>query len=226
MVAPLQISADPVHAISGHRGKSLALAALLTFLLFLALPLSRFLSPPVEEPSAPAHRVRVLTPPPPPPPPPEISRPESARQDVTPRLDLPVNQVPTHRLAIDLSYTVETRLTETIPLGMLGTGEGIGDAIRRFTFADLLGGPRLRSIPPVSIPVNLSRRGFRSGRVTFSIRINEDGTVEVFDVVSATHQELIEPARRSAARARFEPPEVNGVPTPVYGHWPLNIESF
>jgi len=200
-------------------------AAGLTILVFLLLPLSRMLSPDPDEDRWTVREVRqVEVPPPPPPEPVEISR-STANPAATPDLRPPPAKMSLEALPIALSINPDPNLVATPAITALAGGFDAGEELRRFTFDDLKGGPRVLSVPPVSIPISLARRGFGRGRVVFSIRILTDGSVEVLDVTDSSHPELIEPARRSAERARFEPPEINGQAVEVEGSWPLLIDS-
>ncbi|MFP4351923.1 MAG: TonB family protein [Puniceicoccaceae bacterium] len=201
-------------------------AAALTLAVFLLLPLSRMLSPdPAEERWSIRQVERVEIPPPPPPPEPEPEEESAAPSEASPDLRPPPPDPPLRSLPVALDVRPDPDLFATPAIHSLAGELDVGEEIRRFTFDDLEGGPRALSVPPVSIPVALARRGFGRGEVVFSIRILPDGSVEVLDVVSSTHPELVEAARRSAARARFEPPEINGQRVSVEGNWPLIIES-
>jgi len=197
----------------------------LTSFLFLLLPLSRMLS---SQPDADRWVVREVTPafvPPPPPPEPVERVVTDSSIPSTPDLKPAPVDVSLEALPVALSVNPDRDLTSTPAISSLASEFDAGEEIRRFTFADLDGGPRVLSVPPVSIPNRLARRGFGRGRVVLSIRILRSGSVEVLDVVEASHDELIEPARRSASRARFEPPEMNGQPVEVEGKWPLIIDA-
>ena len=200
-------------------------AAALTLTVFLLLPLSRMRSPdPAEERWSLRQIERVEIPPPPPPEPKPVEKP-AASAEASPDLRPPPPNPPLRSLPVALDVRPDPDLFATPAIHSLAGNLDVGDEIRRFTFDDLKGGPRVLSVPPVSIPVALARRGFGRGKVIFSIRILPDGSVEVLDVVESTHPELIEAARRSVARARFEPPEINGQRVAVEGNWPLIIES-
>lgn len=204
---------------------ALGIAGLLTVALFLLLPLSRILSPEPDTDRWVVREVsRVEAPPPPPPRRPPDPAPDPS-PPAGPDLDAPPREMPLESLPVRLSVTPDPDLVATPAVADLGRGLDTAEEVRRYTFADLPGGPRVLSVPPVSIPVSLARRGFARGRVVFSIRIEPDGSVEVLDVLESSHPELVAPARRSASRARFEPPEIDGQPVAVEGRWPLIIET-
>ncbi len=183
------------------------------------------LSPDPDDERWSVREVRTAPVPPPPPPEPIEPEPSVSPTPSTPDLRPAPKEITLEALPVALSVTPDVDLVSTPAISELASGFDAGEEIRRFSFADLEGGPRVLSVPPVSIPIQLARRGFGRGRVVFSIRIRTDGSVEVLDVVESTHPELIESARRSASRARFEPPEINGQPVEVEGNWPLLIDA-
>tara|TARA_R100000027_G_scaffold48943_1_gene37540 strand:- start:21028 stop:21687 length:660 start_codon:yes stop_codon:yes gene_type:complete len=210
---------------SGHRIIPALVAAVLTIFLFLLLPLSRRLSSPPEETRWTIREINPVEVPPPPPPEIVRPRPSASASSASPDLRPPPKALSLQALPVALSVNPDATLLSTPGLSSLTDGFDVGEEIRRFTFSDLDGGPRVLSVPPVSIPINLARRGFGRGRVVFSIRIHTDGSVEILEVLESTHPELIKPARNSASRARFEPPEINGQPVEVEGKWPLLIDA-
>jgi len=217
----------PANEPGKERGWSLLCGAVLTLAVLLLLPLSQFISQSgTEEQWEIRPEATMVTPPPPPEEEQESIEAASSREVPTPDIDPPPQTVSMNQLSVALNLQPDRNLLRTE--SVLGLADGIGTAeeIRRFTFADLDGGPRVIRVPPVSIPAGLARRGFSRGSVTFYIRIERDGSVEVLDVVNSSHPELIEPARRSAQRARFEPPMVQGENVEIYGNWPLVIESI
>ncbi|MEM0966216.1 MAG: energy transducer TonB [Verrucomicrobiota bacterium] len=210
---------------SGQRLVPAIIAAILTFALFLLLPLSRFLSPLPEQEVWTVREINRIEVPPPPPPKLSQTEPTPGQQVQSPNLQPLPSRVTLDALPITLSVNPDPDLTTVPSFVDLSESFDAGEEIRRFTFEDLDGGPVALSVPPVSIPLRLARSGFGRGRVVFSIRILTDGSVEILDVVESSHPDLIEPARRSARRARFETPKINGEPVEVEGHWPLVIDA-
>lgn len=218
----------PQNKESKERAWALLCGVLLTLLVLLLLPLSQILSKNEIEDQW-EIRTPVSTVPPPPPPPEEeldSAQASASREVPTPDIDPMPQSLSMEPLSVALNLQPDRNLLRTESVRGLADGVGAAEEIRRFTFADLDGGPTVIRVPPVSIPSALTRRGFSRGSVTFSIRIARDGSVEVLDVVNSSHPELIEPARRSAQRARFEPPMVRGENVEIYGNWPLIIESI
>ena len=139
-------------------------AAALTLTVFLLLPLSRMLSPdPAEERWSLRQVERVEIPPPPPPEPEPVEKP-AASAEASPDLRPPPPNPPLRSLPVALDVRPDPDLFATPAIHSLAGDLDVGDEIRRFTFDDLKGGPRVLSVPPVSIPVALARRGFGRGK--------------------------------------------------------------
>lgn len=153
------------------------------------------------------------------PPPPEQPRPSP------PRLEPSLTPIPTESLQVELRPTIDASHLAAADLGWDGTGIDIAAEVERFTFADLNTPPRPLSVPSIEIPRHLERAGFEEGRVVLYIRIDTRGRVEVLDVLESSHRDLENPASRAASRALFEIPEIDGIPTEVYGQWPLTIRA-
>jgi len=219
---------SPVHAfpryrVNGHRWWCLLGALLLVVLLFAILPAAQLLSGLHSTP--PPYREVALAPPPPPMPPParELPPPPEQPRPAPPRLEPSLTPLPTQSLQVELRPTVDASHLAATDLGHNGIGIDVAGEVERFTFADLNAPPRPLSVPSIEIPHHLERAGFQEGRVVLTIRIDTRGRVEVLDVIEASHRDLETPARRAAARALFEVPKIDGVPTEVYGQWPLTI---
>lgn len=85
--------------------------------------------------------------------------------------------------------------------------------------------PRLLRHGSAVFPSSLARRGVTSGTVTFEVELSQSGGVSVRRVVSASHPELVAPARRVAAGARFTRPTRNGQPVKAIMRWPITIRK-
>lgn len=90
---------------------------------------------------------------------------------------------------------------------------------------ELDGVPRLLRHGSASFPSSLSKQGVKSGTVTFEVELSTTGSVSIRRVISSTHQELVEPARKVAASARFTPPKRNGQAVKAIMRWPIVIEK-
>ncbi|TVR46840.1 MAG: energy transducer TonB [Puniceicoccaceae bacterium] len=60
-------------------------------------------------------------------------------------------------------------------------------------------------------PAQLQLEGVE-GEVRLEVMIDEQGAVTILSVISATHNEFVQPARQAVSRWRFEPPTRDGVP--------------
>ena len=90
---------------------------------------------------------------------------------------------------------------------------------------ELDGTPRLLRHGSATFPSSLARQGVSRGTVVFEVELSTSGSVSVRRVVSSTHPELVAPARRVAASARFTPPKRNGEAVKAIMRWPIIIEK-
>jgi TonB family protein len=88
---------------------------------------------------------------------------------------------------------------------------------------ELDGKPRLLRHGSATFPPKLARRGVERGTVVLEVELDERGRVKIRRVVSATHSELIAPARRVAASASFTAPTRNGRAVKSIMRWPITI---
>jgi protein TonB len=189
--------------------------------------------------------IATFEPPPPPPPleepPPEISPPPppsltevSALPDPT-RVPIPQAQIP-----MDISAPVENFFTDIAPASLPIEPEKVTPRTTiparvpanlppveksHYNPNELDGIPRLLRHGSTTFPANLAKQGVKSGTVTFEVELSTTGSVIVRSVISATHKELIEPARKVAASARFTPPKRNGQAVKAIMRWPIVIEK-
>ncbi len=90
---------------------------------------------------------------------------------------------------------------------------------------ELDGTPRLLRHGSATFPASLARQGVSRGTVVLEVELSTAGSVSVRRVVSSTHPDLVAPARRVAAGARFTPPKRNGQPVKAIMRWPIIIEK-
>lgn len=199
-------------------------AVLLSCGLFLLLPLTRHAEG--TRPEARELRTVRLAPPPPPPPVfPEVdTEPEIPEMDLEP-MSPPEPMPPA--AATDLRPPGPEALLamgppSAAPAGLTTPPADLKDL---FTFEDLRAAPQALYVPVIRFPDRLARRGIREGRVVLHIVINTEGHVSVDRVVSASHPELVEPARKAAVRSRFSVSEINGRPVSVRGDWPIILKA-
>lgn len=211
---------------------SLALLAVLGF--------SRLFNIEVAEVDLTVREVEVatLTPPPPPPleePPPELTPPPPPSLTQINALPDPTRvPVPQAELPMDFKVPVEEFHADLDPAPLPTPAEPkppVGRPVRppsppsHFNVTDLDGMPRLLAHGDAVFPSALARRGVRRGTVVLEVEIATTGAVSVRRVVSSTHSELIGPARRVAATARFTPPKHKGRVVKAVMRWPITIEK-
>ena len=94
-----------------------------------------------------------------------------------------------------------------------------------YSTSELDGTPRLLRHGSTTFPSTLARQGVSRGTVVFEVELSTEGSVTVRRVVSSTHPDLVAPARRVAASARFTPPKRNGEAVKAIMRWPIIIEK-
>lgn len=94
-----------------------------------------------------------------------------------------------------------------------------------YSTSELDGRPRLLRHGSASFPSSLSRQGITRGTVVLEVELSTSGSVKIRRVVSATHQDLVSPARRVASGARFTAPMKNGKAVKAIMHWPIVIQK-
>ena len=94
-----------------------------------------------------------------------------------------------------------------------------------YSTSELDGTPRLLRHGSATFPSSLARQGVSRGTVVFEVELSTSGSVTVRSVVSTTHPELVAPARRVAASARFTPPKRDGQAVKAIMRWPIIIEK-
>lgn len=218
--------------------------------LLVLLGLTRLLVPSAPDATIEIREVEIAALPEPPPPPPEEPPPEepppppsltqiSEVPDPT-RVPVPKAEVP-----LDLETPVDTFFTdiEPAPLPKPVVRQAPPKprpaarpskprptpppqpAKSHYSIGELDSKPRLLRHGSAAFPSSLARRGVTSGTVTFEVELSTSGRVSVRRVVSATHQELVSPARRIAASARFTAPTRRGQPVKAIMRWPITIRK-
>lgn len=90
---------------------------------------------------------------------------------------------------------------------------------------ELDGTPRLLRHSSATFPASLARKGVSRGTVVLEVELSTSGSVNVRSVISATHADLVSPARQVASGARFTPPKRNGQAVNAIMRWPIIIEK-
>lgn len=179
-------------------------------------------SPPIEDP-----------PPDSPPPPPSLtevsSLPDPTRVPV-PQARIPMNiTAPVENFFTDLApapLPVAPTIANTHPK-ISATNQTTLRPVEKthYSSSELDDIPRLLSHGLTAFPSSLSNKGVKRGTVTFEVELSPTGSVKVRRVISATHPELVEPARNVALSARFTPPKRNGKAVKAIMQWPIVIEK-
>lgn len=94
-----------------------------------------------------------------------------------------------------------------------------------YSVGELDGKPRLIRHGSAVFPSSLARRGVTQGTVVFEVELSERGRVSVRRVISASHRELVSPARRLASSASFTPPTRRGQRVKAIMRWPITIRK-
>ncbi|WPJ94152.1 energy transducer TonB [Coraliomargarita algicola] len=201
-------------------------ACLLAVLLFLLIPLTQMLNSP-KPPHLMVREMQLSALPPPPatPPLPEETPPPEPQQVVQ---DMPSEPTPIDLplLDVDLSPGNADAIAMGAPMPSLQMQtDTIADIQKMFSFDDLPEVPRLVNTPNFRFPPNLARRGVDKGKVIVEIDILPNGSAKLRRIVSSSHVELEEVARKIIARARFTKPMVGGVPQTVRGLFPLVLQN-
>lgn len=191
--------------------------------------------------------IATFQPPPPPPPvdepPPDASPPPPpSLTDVSALPDPSRVPIPQAKVPMDITAPVENFFTDLAPAPLPLAPEVVNTrpnppvptlpknnpppvAKTHYNSNELDGIPRLLRHGSATFPSSLSGKGVKSGTVTFEVELSTTGSVTVRSVISATHQELVEPARKVAASARFTPPKRNGQAVKAIMRWPIVIEK-
>lgn len=85
--------------------------------------------------------------------------------------------------------------------------------------------PRLLRKGTATFPVSLARQGVKSGTVTLEVELSTTGSVTVRSVISSSHKELIESARKVAIGSRYTSPKRNGQAVKAIMRLPIVIQK-
>lgn len=89
---------------------------------------------------------------------------------------------------------------------------------------ELDGTPRILRHGSAPFPAALARQGVTRGTVVLEVELSAAGAVSVRRVISSSHPDLVAPARRVAAGARFTPPTRRGQAVRAIMQWPITIQ--
>ncbi|MFN4944528.1 MAG: TonB family protein [Akkermansiaceae bacterium] len=216
-------------------------------ILLAVLGMARLFTIEADVPDLTIREVDIATfqPPPPPPPidepPPDISPPPTpALTEVSALPDLTRVPIPQAQVPMDITAPVENFFTDLAPAPLPVEPEKVSPRTTiparvpanlppvektHYNPNELDGIPRLLRHGSTTFPANLAKQGVKSGTVTFEVELSTTGSVSVRSVISSTHKELVEPARKVAASARFTPPKRNGQAVKAIMRWPIVIEK-
>ncbi len=188
--------------------------------LFLIIPFSQLLHDLAEAPE-PISSVPVALPPPPPPlpePPPPEAEPE-------PTLPEPDHEPPMPSLD-QLEIALNPGTGGQIRVGM---GDGFNFAIETvedlrdlFDFGELDSVPHVVRAGSIEYPPALRRAG-TEGFVNLVVIIDQNGGVQVDEVLDYSHRAFVQAAVRGAQNTRFSVPRRNGEPVRARYLWPIRF---
>lgn len=183
--------------------------------------------------------------PPPPPPPPDEPPPDPPPTPAIAELnDIPdPSRVPIPRaeLPMDVKMPVDTFFSDLppAPLPVAATPAPRAEArpgkpapprtpppapVRdTYNVGELDATPRLLRHGSAAFPASLRRQGVSSGTVVLEVQLSPRGAVTVRRVISSSHAELVDGARRIAAGSRFTPPTRQGQAVSAVMRWPITI---
>ena len=191
----------------------------------------------------------LFDPPPPPPPmeeqPPDAPPPPPTLTNLSTLPDPSRVPVPQADIPMDITLPVENFYTDLAPAPLPAASKPVEHskqffkkeqnyrrtpppppiAKSHYSTSELDGTPRLLRHGSATFPASLARLGVSRGTVVFEVELSTAGSVSVRRVVSSTHPELVAPARRVAASARFTPPKRNGEAVKAIMRWPIIIEK-
>lgn len=191
----------------------------------------------------------LFDPPPPPPPmeeqPPDAPPPPPTLTNLSTLPDPSRVPVPQADVPMDITLPVENFYTDLAPAPLPAASKQVEHpkqffkkeqnykpapppppiAKSHYSTSELDGTPRLLRHGSATFPSSLARQGVLRGTVVLEVELSTSGSVSVRRVVSSTHPELVAPARRVAASARFTPPKRNGEAVKAIMRWPIIIEK-
>lgn len=218
--------------------------------LLALLALTRLFNPEMNVAEFEVREVEITTMPEPPPPPPEEPPPDAPPPppSLTSVSDIPdPTRVPIPKADIPLSLEtpVDPFFTDVPPSPLpqpvvrKAPPRPKTDPVRKptpkappapatkshYSVGELDGKPRLIRHGRAAFPSSLARKGVTQGTVVFEVELSERGRVSVRRVISASHPELVSPARRVASSASFTSPTRRGQRVKAIMRWPITIRK-
>ncbi len=193
-------------------------------LLFLLIPMTQMFTR--NERTVNAIEESNLSAPPPPPPPSESPPPPPRAEETPPpelKLEPPLPNL--EQLELSLNPGIGGEITIGVGLDLDLKTESAEQMMEIFGFDELDEVPHLTRGLRINYPPQLQRSGI-SGYVQLLVLIDESGRVEVDKVLSYSHAQFIEAAKRGVESARFSVPTRQGQAVRASYSWKIefNIE--
>lgn len=200
--------------------KTVASSMAVTLMLFLLLPLTRYIAQFAEDYQY--NSISVVNPPPPPLPEVQELEEEQVEEAETPEMEaVEPEPISLSELQASLHVGAGTSFAGGADLSQFFFQvEDIGEII--FEIKDLDKKPKLLSANPPQYPPELKRDRVE-GEVVLLVMINEEGKVSVLDVERSTHRMFEMSAIRAARSAIYTPPTRNGEKVKVKFYLPFNF---
>lgn len=189
-------------------------------LIFLIIPFSQLLHD-LGEPPETISSVSVALPPPPPPPP-EPPPPEPEQEQTPPPPDQQPPLPSLEQLEIALNPGTGGALAVGTGTGLDFAMETVDDLRDLFDFGELDAIPHVVRAGAIEYPPALRRAG-TEGFVNLVVIIDQNGRVQVDEVVDFSHRAFVQPAIRGAENTRFSTPRRNGEPVRARYLWPIRF---
>ncbi len=182
---------------------SLASATALTFVLFLAIPLTHFFSVVRDAPVEIAKIDRVLSPSPPLPPPAFSSLPSAKEEEFSfPELEKLPPKLPLKQL--ELAFELDIGGIEAGDFALAAFSAEVLDDIGLFQIDQLDRGPLPLKRPSPLYPYDLKRNNIE-GQVVLRFTIDERGDVSQLRVESSTHRGFEKAALKAVSQWKYQP---------------------
>ncbi len=212
-----------IAALRWPSSKQLSASLLSVLILSLALGtlwLGQWLTAQTDE-KVEIRQLALMVPPPPPPPPPAVQQ-----QLVETPISL---QVPGAGPSIQMAK-IEQRIDPVKPdMPAIDTSKTQWQSLEidwnAFDLNDLDGLPALLTPLRVTLPKSLTRRGIKRVLVKLDIVIDEQGQINLINIVENPHPELISEIKRLVRDSRFTAPQKDNQPVRARFIWPVDIAA-
>lgn len=210
---------DPKQAMKRSTGVPYLWATLVTFGIFILLPLTQYITND-DDADDEANRVAVVEPPPELPPPPEDPPPEEEKQEEAPEMEAEPEPISLTDLQVSLNAGTGGFGANMGVVNFDAIGPSMDEMI--FDVKDLDRTPRVIKQGRLEYPFELKRERIE-GFVRLKIIIDEQGRVKVAEVEEASHRAFVKPAIDAAESSVFESPTRNGEKVRAYYFLPFRF---